>query len=86
MIRASREARVPTVFVHIPPNTLDEFPALAAHMRKAGALFVDPLEAMKAHGGTLYFERDMHMNEAGHRLVAAEVAAFLRSHPEALKH
>jgi lysophospholipase L1-like esterase len=85
MMRACRDARVPIVFVHVPPNTLDEFPALGKHLARAGALYVDPLPAMKAQSAPLYLERDMHLNEAGHALIASQVEALLRAHPEALQ-
>lgn len=84
MMRACRDARIPIVFVHIPPNTLDEFAALGEHLRRAGALFVDVLPAMKAQSAPLYLERDMHLNEAGHALVASQVEALLRGQPEIL--
>jgi hypothetical protein len=86
MIRACREAGVPIVFVHIPWPTLEPFEAFGASMQKKGALAVDPIEAMKARHEVLYLDNGRgHLNDAGHRLIAAEIAAFLRGHPEAIR-
>jgi hypothetical protein len=89
MRRACERARIPLVFVHVPPMTLDAFPALTAYMAKAGAAFVDVLpvfeERMRKGSATLYLEGNMHLNEAGHRIVAEQVAAYVRAHPELLR-
>jgi lysophospholipase L1-like esterase len=85
MMRVCGDAHVPIVFVSIPPETLEPFPALAAHMTKRGALFVDPLDAMKKAPGPLYLEKNGHLNAAGHAVIANEVFAFLQAHPETVR-
>jgi hypothetical protein len=40
---------------------------------------------MRKGSPSLYLEGNMHLNEAGHRLVAEQVAAFLRAHPGILR-
>lgn len=85
MTRACRDAGITLVFVHIPPMTMDEFPALVEYMRRTGAPFVDALPAMKAQGASLYLEGNMHLNEAGHVLVAELIAEFLRENPGLLR-
>jgi hypothetical protein len=85
MIRVGAEAHVPIVFVHVPTRTLDPFPALAAYMKKKGALFVDPVEALKGEKDLPYFALNQHLNATGHRIVAAEIEKHVRSHPELLR-
>jgi hypothetical protein len=84
MRRSCREAGVPLVFVLIPHHTIESVEALTESMRKTGALFVDPVPAMKARPGPFYLDVNLHLNDAGHQLVAEEIAAFVRGRPEIL--
>ena len=74
MMRVCGDAHVPIVFVLIPPETLEPFPALAEHMKKRGALFVDPLDAMKKAQGPLYLEKNGHSERRGHKVIADEAS------------
>ena len=73
-IRAScREAGVPVLFVYIPSSKWRTFGTLRAHMAETRQHFVDltdPTLSPAPRPQQLFFPKDGHINERGHRLVA----------------
>ena len=87
MTRACRDARDPARLRSHPADDDGRVPGPGGiHLTKPARRSCRPAGR---HEGTVRApstsKRDMHLNEAGHVLIAAQVEAFLRAHPEALR-
>ena len=72
-----RKAGVPVTFVYIPTGWR-AFPSLRAYMFRNQANFIDLSEGEFALAPDMYIPRDGHLNEKGHRVVAAAVLRWLQ--------
>ncbi len=84
-LRADAEAAsVPILFVHIPYETWQPFPALAAYMTETDTPFLDLYTAFGDDHERFYFRKDGHLNDLGHRRLAELIEPFVQAtRPEA---
>jgi len=68
---------VEVVFVFVPSRRWTPFPALAGHLRARDARLLDPTEDRADAPAGLYYERDLHLNAAGHRWLSDSIASWL---------
>jgi hypothetical protein len=71
---------VPVLFIYIPTKEFQPFPALAAHMRRNGANYIDLTELRPPPPHSIYLRQDGHLSAEGHRYVAGLIDAWIRSH------
>jgi pimeloyl-ACP methyl ester carboxylesterase len=75
-----RRAGVPVLFIYIPIDTFQPFPALAAYMRRTGANYIDLTEVRPSPPHAIYLPADGHFSPAGHRYTANLVEQWLQTH------
>lgn len=74
-------ADVPVLFVYIPTREWGAFPSLRAYMLRNQANFVDLSQGEFALAPGMYIPGDGHLNDTGHRQVAAAVRHCLQQTP-----
>ena len=84
-IRADCEqAGCPVLFLFLPSNRWQRFPALEEYMESCGANFVNPIQVNPSRPDGAYFQSDPHFTTKGHALIAGWASAWIEEHRETL--
>ncbi|MFH0943908.1 MAG: hypothetical protein V2A76_01815 [Planctomycetota bacterium] len=74
------QAGCPVLFLFLPSNRWQRFPALEEYMQACGANFVNPIQISPDRPDGAFFQSDPHFTTKGHALVADWTTAWIEEH------